>query len=104
VTTGARRARVPAIAGGAAAAAAAVAGGALLKRRLAPKRRKVLGVPVPRPNIDGLLSGGLDLKPVAKGIASAGKRAAKTSQQLRKLSDDVEQVGKTAQKVGDSLS
>ena len=104
VTTGARKARLPAIAGGAAAAAAAVAGGKLLKRQLAPKRRKVLGVPVPRPNVDGLFSGGLDLKPVAKGIASAGKRAAKTSQQLRKLSDDVEQVGKTAQKVGDSLS
>jgi hypothetical protein len=93
------------IAGGA-AAAAAVAGGALLKRQLAPKRPKVLGVPVPvpRPKVDGLLSGGLDLKPVAKGIANAGKRAAKTSQQLRKLSDEVEQVGKTAQKVGDSLS
>ena len=92
---------MPVLAG---AAAAAVAGGALVKRQLAPKRRKVLGVPVPRPKMDGLLSGGLDLKPVAKGIANAGKRAATTSQQLRKLSDDVEQVGKTAKKVGDSLS
>ena len=101
VTTTARRVRVPVLAG---AAAAAVAGGALVKRQLAPKRRKVLGVPVPRPKVDGLLSGGLDLTPVAKGIANAGKRAAKTSQQLRKLSDDVEQAGKTAQKVGDSLS
>jgi hypothetical protein len=92
---------MPVIAG---AAAAAVAGGALVRRQFAPKRRKVLGVTVPRPEVDGLLSGGLDLKPVAKGIASAGKRVAKTSQQLRKLSDEVEQVGKTAQKVGDSLS
>jgi hypothetical protein len=59
---------------------------------------------VPRPKVDGLFSGGLDLKPIAAGIASAGKRVAKTSQQVSKLSDDVEQVGKTAQKVGDSLS
>jgi hypothetical protein len=101
VTSTARRIRVPVLAGG---AAVAVAGGALVKRQLAPKRRKVLGVTVPRPKMDGLLSGGLDLKPVAKGIASAGTRAAKTSQQLRKLSDDVERVGKTAQKMGDSLS
>ncbi|HMI72129.1 MAG TPA: hypothetical protein VK510_19180, partial [Solirubrobacteraceae bacterium] len=80
------------------------AGGALLKRQLTPKRRKVLGVPLPSPKIDGVFSGGLDLKPVAKGIAKAGKRVASTSQQVSKLSDDVEQVGKTAQKVGDSLS
>jgi hypothetical protein len=104
VTTTVRKARVPVLAGGAAAAAAAVAGGALLKRQLATKHRKVLGVPVPRPNIDGLLSGGIDLKPVAKGIANAGKRVAKTSREVSKLSDEVEQVGKSAQKVGDSLS
>jgi hypothetical protein len=87
------------------ATAAAAAGGALLKRRLTPKRRKVLGVRVPRPQLDGLLpSGGLDLTPIAKGISNAGKRVTKTSQQLAKLSDDVEQIGKTAQKMGDSLT
>jgi hypothetical protein len=87
------------------AAAAALAGGVLLKRQLAPKQRKVLGVPVPRPRLNGLVpSGGLDMKPIAKGISSAGKRASKTSMQLSKLSDDVERVGKTAQKVGDTLS
>jgi hypothetical protein len=102
VTGAAKKARVPVIAGG--AAAAAVAGGALLKRQLTPKRRKVLGVSLPSPKIDGVLSGGFDLKPVAKQISKAGKRAATTSQQLHKLSDDVERVGKTAQKVGDSLS
>jgi hypothetical protein len=106
VTTTARKAKIPAIAGGAAAAAAAVAGGALLKRQLVPKRRKVLGVKLPKaPKLDGVLpSGGLDLKPVATQISKAGKRAASTSEQLHKLSDDVERVGKTAQKVGDSLS
>ena len=73
----------PMVAGG---AAIAVAGGALLTRQLTRKR------------------GGIDLKPVAKGISNAGERVAKTSQQLSKLSDDVEQVGKSTKKVGDSLS
>jgi hypothetical protein len=106
VTGAAKKARVPVVAGGAAAAAAAVAGGALLKRQLVPKRRKVLGVTLPKaPKLNGVMpSNGLDLKPVAKQISKAGKRAASTSQQLHKLSDDVERVGKTAQKVGDSLS
>ena len=97
VGTATRKARVPMIAGG--ATAAAVAGGALLKRQLAPKRRKVLGVSVPKPKLDSL-----DLKPIAKQIANAGKRVTTTSEQLSKLSGDVERVGKTAQKVGDSLS
>jgi len=98
-----RKARGPVIAGG--ATAAAVAGGALLKRQLTPKRRKVLGVRVPRPHLNGLVpSGGLDLKPIGKRVSKAGKRVVTTSQQLSKLSDDVERVGKSAQKVGDSLS
>jgi hypothetical protein len=63
-----------------------VAGGAILTRQLTRKR------------------GGIDLKPVAKGIAGAGEQVAKTSKQLSKLSDDVEQVGKSTKKVGDSLS
>jgi hypothetical protein len=99
----ARKARGPVLASG--ATAAAVAGGALLKRQLTPRRRKVLGVSVPTPKLDGFVpSGGLDLKPIAKGISKGGKRVVRTSQQLAKLSDDVERVGKTAQKVGDSLS
>jgi hypothetical protein len=98
-----RKVRGPVLAGG--VTAAAVAGGALLKRQLAPKRRKVLGVTLPTPNLDGLIpSGGLDFKPVAKRISSAGKRVTTTSQQIAKLSDEVERVGKTTQKVGDSLS
>jgi len=98
-----RKARVPALATG--ATAVAVAGGALLKRQLTPKRRKILGVPVPSPHLNGSVpSPRLDVKPIAKGISNAGKRATKTSKQLAKLSDDVERVGKSAQKVGDSLT
>jgi hypothetical protein len=74
----------PFVAGG---AAIAVAGGALLTRQLTRKR-----------------GGGIDLKPVAKGISSAGKRVANASQQVSKLSEDVEQVGNSTKKLGDSLS
>jgi hypothetical protein len=74
----------PVVAGG---AAIAVAGGALLTRQLTRKR-----------------GGGVDLKPVAKGISTAGERVANASQQLSKLSGDVEQVGKSTKKLGDSLS
>jgi hypothetical protein len=92
IADAARKARGPALAAG--ATAAAFTGAALLKRRLTPnKRRKVLGVSV--------AAGGADL---AGWLSTAGKRVAKTSQELAKLSNDVEQVGKTAQKVGDSLS
>jgi hypothetical protein len=87
------------------ATAAAVAGGVLLKRRLAPKRHRVLGVPLPPVRLDGLIpSDGLDLKRIGKQVNKAGKRAVTASHQLSKLSDDVERVGKTAQKLGDSLS
>jgi hypothetical protein len=92
-----RNVRAPVLAAG---AAAAVAAGALLRRRLAHQRRTVLGVRLP---VDGLVPSGLDVKPIAKGISNAGKRIVKVSHQLAKLSDDVERVGKTAQKVGDSL-
>ena len=99
----ARTVRRPMLAGG--AAAAAVFAGALLRRQLTRKRRKVLGVHLPELHVDGLVpSGGLDVKPIAKGIKNAGKRIVKTSHQLAKLADDVERVGKTTQKVGDSLA
>jgi septal ring factor EnvC (AmiA/AmiB activator) len=99
----ARKARVPALAAG--ATAMTVAGAALLRRQLAPKRRKVLGVPMPTPHLDGVVpSQAPDLKSIARGISQTGKRVAKAGQQLSKLSDDVERVGKTAQKTGDSLS
>ena len=91
------------LAGG--ATAAAVAGAALLKRQLTPQHRKVLGVPVQTPHLDGLVpSGGFDLKAIGKGITKAGKHVVSTSRQLSKLSDDIERVGKSAQKLGDSLS
>lgn len=99
----AKKVRGPALAGGAAAAAAA--GGLLLGRQLAPKRRKVLGVQLPKPkslpkpHLDGLVPSrkAVDLKPIAKRISEGGK-------QLSKLSGEVDRVAKTAQKVGDSLS
>jgi hypothetical protein len=75
----------PVVAGG---AAIAVAGGALITRQLARKRG----------------GGGIDLKPVAKGISTAGERVANASQHVSKLSGDVEQVGKTTKNLGDSLS
>jgi hypothetical protein len=97
----ARSVRGPVLAAG---AATAVAASALLRRRLARKRRTVLGVRLPELPVDGFVpSGRLDVKPIAKGISNAGKRIVEVSHQLAKLSDDVERVGKTAQKVGDSL-
>jgi hypothetical protein len=85
-----------------AASAAAFTGGALLKQKLMPKRRKVLGMTLPTtPKLNG---GKLDFKPVGKQLSKAGKRAASVSEQLAKLSGDVERAGRTAQKVGDSLS
>ena len=94
----ARQVRGPVLVTGATAAA-------VVKRQLAPKRRKVLGVPLPRPHLNGFdPSHPLELKPIGKRVTKAGKRVVKTSQQLAKLSDEVERVGKTAQKVGDSLS
>jgi hypothetical protein len=89
----------------AAGAVAAVAAGAMVRRRMARKRRTVLGVRLPDLPGDGLVpSGGLDVKPIAKGISRAGKRIVKVSHQLAKLSEDVERVGKTTKKVGDSLA
>jgi hypothetical protein len=100
ISSASKKAAGPVLASG--AAAAAVAGGALLKRQLAPKRHKVLGVTLPPP--PKLDAKKLDLKPLAKQISKAGKKVTATSEQLAKLSGDVERVGKTAQKVGDSLS
>jgi hypothetical protein len=110
---------------------AGVAGGLLLGRKLMPKRRKVLGVPVPRLGLDELIpSGGLDLKPVAKSvskarkrgldglipsggldvksmaktISKAGKRVTKAGEQMSQLSGDVQRAGQTAQRVADTIN
>lgn len=91
------------IAGGAAAAALA-AGGALIKHQLAPKKRKVLGVPLPTPKLNGLSPAkSLNMKNVGKQIAKAGERMTDSSKELSKFSDRVERAGKSAQQLGETL-
>jgi hypothetical protein len=58
-------------------------------RVLAPRRKTVLGVPVPRE--------GVGLKPMAKEIQKAGR-------QLGRLADEVAKARQQAKQVGDALS
>ena len=83
----ASKAKSPLVAGG--AAAAGLLGGLVLGSRVLTPRRKVLGVPISRR--------GFDMKPVAKEVHKAGK-------QLGRLTDEISQARKRAQKVGDALS
>jgi len=79
------------------ASAAAFTGGALLKQKLMPKRRKVLGMSMPaKPKVGA--------KPMGKQLSKAGRQAATVGQRLGRLSGDVERAGRTAQRVGDSMS
>jgi len=73
----------------AAAAAAGVAGGLLLKGR--DRRRKVLGVPVPD----------LDVQGVLKSVGKASKHLGQTS---KSVSKDIERLGDEAERVGKILS
>jgi hypothetical protein len=99
VGTVVRKARAPVL------AASTATVGILLGRRLMPKRKTVLGIPLPRNGLNGLVaSNGINLKSMGKRIGSAGRQITKASEQLGKLSEDVERVGKTAQRVGDRLS
>lgn len=86
----AAKAAGPAIAVG--AAAAGVAGGVLLRGRL--RRKKVLGIPVPR-SLDH--RGGLDAKAIAKTIGEASQSFAKTS---KTVSKDIERAGDQAERIG----
>jgi hypothetical protein len=73
----ASKAKTPLVAGG--AALAGVAGGLALASR-GMRRRKVLGLPVPRRSI---------LKSSSKDLASAAKNAGKLGQQLGELTTEV---------------
>lgn len=83
----AAKAAGPAIALG--AAAAGVAGGVLLRGRL--RRRKVLGIPVPRSR------GGFDAKGIAKAVGDASQSFARTS---KTLSRDIERASDQAERIG----
>lgn len=87
-TKAASKAAGPAIAVG--AAAAGVAGGVLLRGRL--RRKRVLGVPLPRS-----LNGGLDAKSIAKTVGEASASFAKTS---KSVSRKIERAGDQAERIG----
>jgi hypothetical protein len=74
------------LAGG--AAVAGIAGGIVLGTKVLGPRRTVLGIPVRK---------GLGLQPMAKELHKAGK-------QIGRLTDELAQARKQAQKVGDALS
>jgi hypothetical protein len=90
-TKAAGKAAGPAIAVG--AAAAGVAGGALLRSRM--KRRKVMGIPMPRS-----LNGGLDAKSIAKTVGDASADFARTS---KSVSRKLERAGNQAERIGRAL-
>jgi len=96
VKTAAGKARGPALAVGA-AAAAGVAGALALKNR--PRRKKVLGVPVPR-SISKPSLPVLDVKSMAKSAGKASKRVGQTS---KSVSKDIERVGDQAERIGKIL-
>lgn len=92
----ASKAKGPAIAVGAAAAGAA--GGALLRDRT--RKKKVLGVPVPRSFGKSKVTD-LDLPEVVK---SFGRASQQFGQKTKSVSKDVEQVGDRAERFGKMLS
>jgi hypothetical protein len=85
----------PAVAIG--AAAAGVAGGLLLKSRM--RRKKILGVPLPRSIGNASLSD-LDMRSVAKNVGKASKQFGQTS---KSVSKDIERVGDQAERIGKIL-
>ena len=86
----------PAVAIG--AAAAGVAGGLVLKNHT--RRKKVLGLPLPRSIGKASLSD-IDLKSMAKSVGKASKQLGQTS---KSVSKDIERVGDQAERVGKILS
>ena len=87
IGSAATKVRGPFLAGGAAAAGAI--GGIVLGSRMLRRRKKVLGIPVPRD--------GIGLKPLAKEVRKAGK-------QIERMADEVGKARVQAQKVGKALS
>jgi hypothetical protein len=92
----ATKAKGPAVAIG--AAAAGVAGGMLIRGRT--RRKKVLGVPLPRSLSKSKLPD-IDVKSVAKAVGEASQSFAKTS---RTVSKDIEHAGNQAERIGKALS
>ena len=92
----ASKAKGPAIAVGAAAAGAA--GGALLRDRT--RKKKVLGVPVPRSFGKSKVTA-LDLPEVVKSV---GRASQQFGQKTKSVSKDVEHVGDRAERFGKMLS
>jgi hypothetical protein len=88
VGSAASKARGPLVAGGA-AAAGAIGGIVLGARVLRPRRRKVLGIPIPRD--------GIGLKPLAHEVRKAGK-------QIGRMADEVGKARAQAEKIGKALS
>jgi hypothetical protein len=91
IRTAAGKAGGPALAVG--AAAVGLAGGMAIKSRT--RRKKVLGVPLPRAGISDL-----DMKSIAKNVGKASKRFGKTSKDVSK---DIERVGDQAERIGKML-
>jgi hypothetical protein len=85
----------PAVAVG--AAAAGVAGGLVLRNRT--RRKKILGIPVPR-SVSKPKLPDLDMKSMAKSLGKASKQLGETS---KSVSRDIERVGDQAERVGKIL-
>jgi uncharacterized protein YjbJ (UPF0337 family) len=81
-----------------AAGAAGVAGGLVLKK--STRRKKVLGVPLPR-SIGKASLADVDLKSIAKTVGKASTQLGQTS---KNVSKDIERVGDQAERVGKILS
>jgi methyl-accepting chemotaxis protein len=91
VSTFAKRAKTPLIAGG--ATLAGLAGGALLRARIG-RRHKVLGIPMPKRN--GFK---FDAKKISSAVTDAAKRADQLGQSVSKTASSVQQVSETANHV-----
>jgi len=96
VKNAAGKAGRPAVAVG--MAAAGVAGGLALKSRT--RRKKVLGVPLPR-SIGKPSLPDLDAKSMIKTVGKASKQFGQTA---KRVSKDIERVGDQAERIGKSLS
>jgi hypothetical protein len=86
------KAKGPAVAVG--ATAAGVAGGLLIRSRT--RRKKVLGVPLPR----SLSAPELDVKSMAKTVGKASKQFGETT---KTVSKDMERVGTQAERIAKIL-
>jgi hypothetical protein len=91
----ASRAGGPAVAVG--AAVAGVAGGLALNSRT--RRKRILGVPLPRSIGKSSLTD-LDVASLAKNVGKASKRFGQTS---KTVSKDIERVGDQAERIGKIL-